>query len=220
MKALFLCILLIVSIASVASADSIQVVSTGATTVTLAGSGTTTYSNSNFNGWDILLTFGSSNAPGLSPYGLDMTALVSCNLASCVANPLNIFYSDTNFTVPVFAGGFENGYSTTVGGSGSGSTSELAWASASNTLFGLGATNKIGTGLGPFTGTNAGITVGGPAGVAPYSMTFEDTFTDTSGFVSFSSDTNLTETPELSSLILFGLGLLTIPMALKRSVRA
>jgi hypothetical protein len=201
--------------ASVASADSIQVASTGATTVTLAGSGTTTYSNSNYNGWNILLTFGSSNTPGLSPYGLDLTALVSCNSASCVANPLNISYSDTNFSVPISAGGFENGYSTTVGGSGSGSTSELAWANASNSLFALGATNKIGAGLGPFSGTNAGITVGGPASVGPYSLTIQDTFTDTSGFVSFSTDANLTQTPEPSSFILLGLGLLTIPMVLK-----
>jgi opacity protein-like surface antigen len=220
MKSLFLCALLIVSMASVASADSIEIESTGAATVTVTGTGTTTYSNSDFNGWDIFLTFGSSNTPGLTPYGIDVTALVSCDLASCVASPLNILYSDTSFTVPVPAGQFENGYSSTVGGTGSGSTSEIAWANNSNTLFGLGATNKIGTGLGPFSGTNAGITVGGPASAAPYSLTIEDIFTDTSGFVSFSTDANVTETPEPSSLILFGLGLLMFPMALKQRQRA
>jgi hypothetical protein len=219
MKFIFLCALLIVSMASVASADSIQIVSTGATTVTVAGSGTTTYSNSDFNGWDIFLTFGSSNAPGLSPYGLDVTALVSCNIASCVANPLNIFYSDTNFTVPLSAGKLQDAYSSTVGGSGSGTTSEIAWANGSNTLFGLGATNKVGTGLGPFSGTNAGVTIGGPALVGPYSLTIEDIFSDASGSVSFSSDADLTPTPEPSSFILFGLGLVTIPMALKWGLR-
>jgi hypothetical protein len=47
MKKLFLCLLLAASTASIAAADSIQVVS-GGTTITVPGTGAATYSNANF----------------------------------------------------------------------------------------------------------------------------------------------------------------------------
>lgn len=220
MKKVFLCAVLASFAASVTAADSLEIESAGATTVVVAGSCSTMYSNSNFNGWDISLAFGASNSPGLSPFGIDLAALVSCDGgALCTANPLKIFYSDTNFNVPVAAGDFQNAYSATFGGSGSGTTNELAWASSTNSLFALGGANKIGSGVGPFSGTNAGTAVGGPAETAPYSLTVEDTFTDTTGSVSFSTDTNVTATPEPSSLVLLGAGLLMLPMALKWHLR-
>lgn len=198
---------LILSLAvPVASADSLQLVS-GSTTVTVPGTGTTSYSNSNFNGWNIFISFGSSNSPGLSPYGLDLNALVTCNgAAACATKPLDIFYSDTGFTGSVPAGKFQTTYSATT--TGSGATSEIAWANASNSLFATGAGNKIGE-TGPFNAAGGfGTATGGPGISGPYSLTIEEIFTDTSGVVSFSTDANVTKTPEPGSMVMLGTGLL------------
>ena len=127
MKKLLLCVLLAVSTASIAAADSIMVVS-GATTITVAGTGTTTYSNPNFNGWNIITAVGSSNSSGLTPFGIDLTTLATCTSGACLTTPLVVLYSDINFNVPVSAGGFQTAYSGSI--TGSGTTTELAWATS------------------------------------------------------------------------------------------
>lgn len=205
---------------SLAKADSIEIESTGATTVTMSGSGTTSYSNSNFNGWDIVISAGASKSPSLSPFGIDLTVLATCSgSGGCAADPLDVLYSDVNFNVPVAAGGFSTTYSATLGGGGT--TSELGWANNSNTLFALGGTNKVGP-VGPFSGAGGFATVtGGPAETGLYSLTLEDIFTATSGTAtSFSADASLTgtpvSTPEPSSLVLLGSGLLALVLV-KRS---
>jgi PEP-CTERM motif len=211
MKYWLLCTLLVVSIPSIVAADSIQITSTGATTVTVAGTGTTTYSNPNFNGWNIDIVFGVSSSPKVSPFGLELAAVVICTGgATCAANPLNIFYSDTNFNIAVPAGGFQTTYSATT--TGVGTTNEIAWANSSNTLFALGATNKIGS-IGPFSSPGGfGTASGGPAGTTPYSLTIEDIFTANGGAASYSTDANVTAAtaavPEPSSLALLASGLL------------
>jgi hypothetical protein len=215
MKKLLLAALVAVSMSSVAAADSIMVVS-GATTITIASTGTTLYSNPSFNGWNITIAAGASNSPGLSPFGLDVTSLVTCSGgATCSTNPLDILYSDTNLNLSVSAGNFQTTYSATIAGNGT--TSELAWANASNTLFALGGTNKIGS-VGPFSGSGGfGTAAGGPAAVSPYSLTIEEIFTAASGNpTAFSADANVTAVPESSSLFFVGAGLLLLPIALKR----
>src|SRR5579862_2004186 len=114
MKQLLLCVFLVVSTTSIASADSMMIQSPGATTVTVSGSSITMYSNPNFNGWVIKISTGSSFAPGMTPYGLDLTAFATCAGGACLTNPLNVFYSDTGFTGPVAAGGFQTTYSATI----------------------------------------------------------------------------------------------------------
>jgi hypothetical protein len=187
MKKLFLCLLLAASTASIAAADSIQVVS-GATTITVPGTGAATYSNANFNGWDITIAAGASNSPGLSPYGLDLTSIsATCTGGACSANPLDIFYSDTGFTRSVAAGGFQTTYSATI--TGSGTSSEIAWASSANTLFALGGGNTIGAAVGPFSASGGfGTSAGGPGVVGPYSLTIEEIFNDTAVRGNFRSE--------------------------------
>jgi hypothetical protein len=132
---------------------------------------------------------------------------------------LDIFYSDTGFTRSVAAGGFQTTYSATI--TGSGTSSEIAWASTSNSLFALGGSNTIGAGVGPFRASGGfGTSVGGPAVVAPYSLTIEEIFNDNGGSASFSADANVTLVPEPSSLALLGSGLLLLPLALKWRLRA
>src|ERR1700722_3287584 len=88
----------------------------GATTVTIldngagdltSAAGTVTYSNASFNGWNILITSGTSNSPTLNPFGIDIASLTAtCNGGACATQSLKIDYSDINFNVPVGAGGF------------------------------------------------------------------------------------------------------------------
>jgi hypothetical protein len=198
---------LAVCAASVASADSLELGS-GATNVNVPGSGgTTTYQNSNFDGWNILITFGSSNSPSLNPFGLDLTALVSCSGgASCTSNPLFIYYSDTGFTTPVAAGNFKDSYSATISGTGSGLTAQYGFASAGNGLF---ATDSSIGAVGPFSTTNGATITGGPSISGPYSLTLAEEFVALSGPVSFSTDASLTgiPTPEPSEAMMLGTGL-------------
>src|SRR5882724_3446905 len=64
--------------------------------------GTVAYANSNFNGWEINFTAGTSHSPNLSPFGLDLTSLTAnCRGGPCTTDPLIIAFSDINFAVPV-----------------------------------------------------------------------------------------------------------------------
>jgi hypothetical protein len=160
----------------------------------------------NFDGWSITDNTGSSNSPSLSPFGLDLTSLTAaCTLATCPT--LVVTYSDTGFNVPVPAGGFSTTYSATV--TGGGTTSQSAWVTTADTIFGEGS--LIGT-LGPF-GAPGGFgftTGGGAAGPGAYSLTLQQIFTDPNNArVSYSVDGNVTGgVPEPASLVLLGSGLL------------
>jgi hypothetical protein len=197
----------------------------GATTVTIldngagdltSAAGTVTYSNASFNGWNILITSGTSNSPTLNPFGIDIASLTAtCNGGACATQSLKIDYSDINFNVPVGAGGFSTTFSSTQ--TGPGSTSESAWVSNSNTLF--AKTSLIGT-VGPFSGSNHATVTGGSAGVAPYSLTLEQVFSDaTGGSVSFSVDGNITATPEPVSIAFLATSLIGVGVLFNRKRR-
>jgi hypothetical protein len=222
MKKFFLCALLASFVASVAAADSIELVSSGATTTLVAGGTHTTGPNplNFFNGWEIMIA-GSSSSPGLSPYGLDLQVLATCASGNCLTNPLDVFFSDTGFSPSVPAGGFQTTYSAT--DTGGGATRAITWADSTNTIFGGGFPTPVGTDhlgiVGPFSGSGGfGTASGGPAEVSPYSLTIEDIFTaGASGTSSFSTDADVTATPEPSSLLLISSGLIGLGF-MKRKV--
>jgi hypothetical protein len=170
-------------------------------------SGATTYSNQNFDGWDVIISFGTSNSPDLSPYGLDLVDLVeTCwRGTGCASDPLEIYLSDTGFTQTT--GAFVQSYSTT----GAGVASQTAYVDTSNTVF--GTTAPTSQQLGTITLTNTGAdsvayNLAVPVGPSPYSLTLADTYEPNGGAgVVFSSDGNIT-IPEPTSLILFASSLM------------
>ena len=208
MKKLVLCALLASSVASVAAADAIEIVSAGATTISGSGSGITTPVS--INGWNITTVTGVSSSPGLSPFGLELAVDATCASGVCLTTPLDVFYSDTGFTASVSAGDFRTTYSGTL--TGSGTTRAITWADSTDTLFGGGipplGTDHLGT-VGPFGSPfGGGTTSGGPAETGTYSLTIEEVFTaGASGSSSFGTDANVTATPEPSSLLLLLSGL-------------
>jgi len=121
----------------------------GASNVTQVGTGSTvSYSNTNFNGWNISVVFGASNSPNLSgvngAFGIDVTSLTAtCTGGPCTSAPLDIYLSDTGFTQAVATGGFVTTFSTTQSG---GTATQTAWDTTANTIFGEGT--SIGT-VGP-----------------------------------------------------------------------
>jgi len=188
---------------------TLELISGAAGPITIAAgpSGAATYSNTNFNGWDVIISFGTSNSPGLSPYGLDLVNLVeTCwNSTGCSADPLEVYLSDTDFTQTTL--GLVESYSAT----GVGVTTQTAYADTSNTLFGTSTPTSDHTGTITLTNTDAGSAYGGislPGETSPYSLTLVDTFEPNNGAgVVYSSDGNVT-VPEPASLILFASSLM------------
>jgi len=174
------------------------------------GNAGTVTAGGDINGWVISVTSGTSNSPGLVPYGIDISSLTAaCDASTCGA--LDIQYSDINFSTAVPVNGFQTTYSATFG-TGTGSTSESAYFSNSNTLF--AETTLIGT-VGPFTTSNNGSATGGAIAAVPdYSLTLDQVFTGTQG-VSFSVDGNIT-VPEPGAVVLFGTVLVFCATKLRR----
>jgi len=196
------------SMALATNTDELALVSTGATTIvvldTSIGGNSITYSDADFNGWDIEFTAGVSTSPNTEIPALDLTSLTATcgglDVKTCAANPLEIWYSDTGFTTAV--NGLTTFYSATV--EGGGSTSQIAYGDPTDTIF--GTTVTIGT-VGPLAspGGSGTATLTGSYGPSPYSLSLEQVFTDTGkGAVTFSVDGSLSDVPEPTSIVLFG----------------
>jgi len=171
-----------------------------------------------FNGWEITTITGNSSSPGLDPYGLDVSVLVTCETSTCVgaAGELTLTYSDTMFATAGQV--LETSYSGTE--TGSASTSASAYYSTTDNLF--AATTKIGT-IGPFVSTGptkavAGTVTGGPSPIGKlYSLTLSDVFEANKVGASFSTDLDVTsEVPEPGAVILFGTVLLFCTARLRK----
>jgi len=180
-------------------------ITSGATSTTVTGAfGGVVYSNGDFAGWDIILTAGSSNSPGLAPvYGLALGSLsAECILQAGCAN-LDIELSDSGFTQAAF---LQTSYGAADAGS-SASTTQSAYESTSNADF--AETTLIGT-VGPFNGTGAfsGSAGGTVPGGTPYSLTIDDEFAGCSSAhcAGYATGGDIA-TPEPSTFALLGTGL-------------
>jgi hypothetical protein len=180
----------------------------------LSGTDGTIFVTGSIGGWSITYSVGVSNSPSLEPFALDVGSLTASCTGTCSgAGALSLAYSDINFNPAPSS--FQTDYSTTMTGSGTGTTSESAYFSNTNTLF--AQTTLIGT-VGPFTGTNAGTATGGVGATAPYSLTLVQTFSAT-GTKSFSNDGSLTGVPEPASVSMLGGVLLVAVTAIRRKMR-
>src|ERR1035438_4356843 len=98
-----------------------------------SANGTILYLNSNFQGWNISYVGGTSNSPGLIPFGIDTGGLVANCDAGFTCAGLSVLYSDVNFTQPTKA--FVQTYSATISGAGAFITHQTSVDGTTNTLF-------------------------------------------------------------------------------------
>jgi len=175
------------------------------------GTFTTSGTGPNANVWDIDLAFGTSNSPNTDP-ALDVSSVTATCVQACNNNAVEIWYSDIGFTTAV--SGFTNAYSGT--DEGSGSTSQSAWVSSTDTL--LAKTSPIGTvgplpNTGPTAASGGTVSGGGSAGPTAYSLTLEQLFISDAESDTFSVDGSITgnvSVPEPMSLLLLGGCLLVV----------
>ncbi|HEX8755456.1 MAG TPA: PEP-CTERM sorting domain-containing protein [Steroidobacteraceae bacterium] len=232
LSGLGLAVAIAVMAAGTALATPIELTATSgggpSTTVLLpntSGGSQVTYSNANFNGWNIKIAFGISDSPSLTGGALDLTTVANC-LTTC--NPLTIAISDVGFMTPVGPNGLSTGLSYTQLENPA-TITQWAYMDTGNAYFGstdLTAATDFDGRYDPSTASLIGmVSLNGPGAVSsggggsgatgPYSLTLVDQFCSSpsgangtcTGGVSFSSDGAITA-PEPGGLALFGAGLL------------
>jgi hypothetical protein len=201
MKNWLWCALIALSVPSIAAAQTevgnydIELQSPGGASTLIIGADT--YSNANFNGWNVSVTGGGY-------FNLQVTA--SCTSGSCLTSPLNVFLTaqqfetsativspmpppfplETNFTVTQTAGE---------------TSSALSWMDNSNLPFG-GSLNTKTSGAHQLatiivnTPFGSGSVINGSVASCcsgqPYSLTLEESFTDSTGSAaSFNASANI-----------------------------
>jgi len=196
--------------------------------VSLSGN-TVTFSITDFNNWEIEGLQATTYSSSLQPYGIGLqAATITCTSGPCAE--LYIDFTSTGFTQKVQAGDFVNLYSGQFSGTGA-STTQNVWVDLTNAPFGTGY-NFGGTAT--YTAGNFNeYSSGGPsAGPGVYSLTLQDefggntgaTFYSTDGSIGATSDPNFYTTPDLkcdptpepTSLLLMGTGLLSIAGVIRR----
>jgi len=123
---------------------------------------------------------------------------------------LDVKYSDINFS-PANPS-FITKYSATI--TGTGTTSESAYFSNTNTLF--AETTLIGT-VGPFGDPGgSGFATGGLGSKAPFSLTLDQVFDASASGATYSVDGSVASVPEPGAVILFGTVLVLCASKLRR----
>jgi len=186
-------------------------VSAGTSFAAVSGVNSVSYHNTNFDGWSISFVGGSNNAPSASPSGLDIVSLsVTCLVTTC--DELSIGLSGQGFTQAVT--NFFVSYRTVQTGAGIASV-QVGYEGATNSLF--DTTTLVGVN-GPFygPGTISDIQFGGVASPSLYSLTLEDYFIGDKGDSFTLNDSSLGATPEPTTMLLMGSGLLALGAALRR----
>lgn len=174
------------------------------------------------NGWIVSTDTGTSNSPNnLKPvYGLALHVYTAtCKTGGCATDPLEITYSDVNFTNPSPSPAAGLQHTSGAGIQGPGTFSDWAYFSNTNTLD---APTKLISKNGPFTDPGGFQNTYGPVAagdaLAPYSLTINAIFNSggTTG-TSMNLEASITSiVPEPASVALFGTVLAVCASFLRR----
>jgi hypothetical protein len=203
---------------STARAQTELVVTSGTSTLTFTGSSISTGPLS-VGGWS-LSAIGDTNSPLLHPiFGIGLDTLrISCTDSACVSNPLTLTLSSQGFTQPT--DNFTAGATALRVTAGITYTSNSYW-DVTNSLGGTTTLINTHTITGPAVGEDEISSGGGSSGPGPYSLTLVDVFTATTVGAGMSSATSdIAATPEPSTMLLFGLGLLLFGTIVRRKQSA
>jgi len=199
--------------ASTAKASSTEITlssGSGPTTYTATGSGTLSYINLNFNNWIVVLEQGLTSSPSSIPQGIELISQIACQLVGG-CDPLTVDFSGTGFTTA--APSFFTTYNMTAESGSTSSTTQTAWYGTSLLDHSGGLIGSVGFSGGVGSGSKTAVG-GGPA--SSYSLTVQDLFNSPSGGATFSANGEVGVTPEPSTMLLFGSGLLLLGGFLRR----
>lgn len=176
-----------------------------------AATGGIAYANTNFNGWNILVT-GLMNAPGLTPYGIDLSVQANCGSGSCLTQGLYVAYGGfLEFTESVTQ--FFATFSSQQNGAHASSQASPVF----NTLDSSPLPPSLPSGdfgsMGPFDGSgvfSATSSGGGPVTSTPYTLLYFQNYEAGGTAASFNGHGTISASavPEPSSLALLGIGML------------
>lgn len=183
--------------------------------------GAVTINASNFDGWSITLSSGSSNSPSCPPVGVNGVGCVNdtnINAQSTGSGTLSVYFADTGFnTEQAFQVAFSAPQLTGV------SASQTAYAFTGALPLGSGVTSPVLTGQigSTLTFTAPGVqalSTGGAGLTGPFNLLLATTFTAGAGGGAFNANGNITAVPEPTSMLLVGSALLGLATLAKKKL--